>query len=105
MMNGMQGLRLALACLVLGCGGPSTPATTTPPAPPAATTTRQPVECGPGLTCGVDEFCEQTCTCCGAYIPDPSQASGTVECKPLPAACHGSDAPECMQRVVAHPCA
>jgi hypothetical protein len=108
MMMGMQGMRIAMLLALFGCGG-SQSAGTSPPgsppgSPPAATTTRQPVTCG-AATCGVDEYCEQKCTCCGAYIPDPSQASGTSTCLPLPPACHGSDAPECMQREVAIPCA
>jgi len=106
MMDGMHGLRVALVLLVFGCGGPQAPASgggSGTGSGSAATTTRQPVTCG-AATCGIDEYCEQKCTCCGAYIPDV-QPSGTETCLPLPPACSGSDAPECMQRVVAIPCA
>lgn len=65
---------------------------------------RAPVPCG-ATTCGPDEYCESRCTCCGMRVADPSQASGTQTCKPLPASCHGADGPECRQRTVDVPCA
>jgi hypothetical protein len=62
------------------------------------------VSCG-SATCGPDEYCEERCTCCGAYIPDPSQASGTSTCLPLPDSCKTGNGPECQQRTVSIPCA
>lgn len=47
---------------------------------------RAPVPCG-NLTCGADEYCEVKCTCCGTRIPDPSEASGSYSCLPLPPEC------------------
>jgi hypothetical protein len=70
----------------------------------AASPARAPVPCG-ARTCGPDEYCESKCTCCGIRIPDPSQASGTLTCKPLPPSCHGANGPECQQRKVEMPCA
>jgi hypothetical protein len=72
---------------------------------PDAGSPRAPVTCG-AATCGVDEYCEERCTCCGMRVPDPSEASGTAVCKPLPDSCkNGGDGPECQQRTVAIPCA
>lgn len=47
---------------------------------------REPVPCG-NLTCGADEYCEIKCTCCGTRVPDPSEASASYSCLPLPPEC------------------
>ena len=96
---------IAIVVLVAACGGqqPVKPSNVST-APPDAAPVRAPVQCG-ASSCGPDEYCEQKCTCCGMRIADPSQASGTSTCKPLPASCQHANGPECQQRTVAIPCA
>lgn len=51
-----------------------------------ASSGRGPVPCGKS-TCGPDEYCVIKCTCCGARIANPAQASASYSCLPLPAEC------------------
>jgi len=103
-------MRLARAVLfvaVAACGRPNTPPAEHADhqaAPDAGTAARPEVPCG-DHTCGPDEYCEQRCLCCGAYIADPSRARSEESCKPLPDSCKTGNGPECQQRTVAMPCA
>ncbi len=100
---------MRVTCAVLlalaACGGPQPPPepieSTAPPVDAAPA--RGEIPCG-DHTCGPDEYCENRCLCCGAYLPDPAQASGSSTCLPLPASCATADGPEC-QRTVDIPCA
>lgn len=101
----MRAVGLVVVLLVgAACGAPQAPAADPPPPPDAAPAPRTDVACGPH-TCGPDEYCEIRCTCCGAYIPDPAQASAEYLCQPLPDVCRTADPPECRQRTVHTPCA
>jgi len=97
----MRKTALALT-LLLACGPRNPPPPAQQVTPPPAL--RGSVKCG-AATCSPDEYCENKCLCCGAYVPDPSQAKGASTCKPLPASCHGANGPECRQRTVDIPCA
>jgi hypothetical protein len=113
------GLVMLLASIAgAGCGGPDrnarspasdpqrpSPAHEAPAEPADKSNGRAPVACGK-LTCGADQYCEIKCTCCGMRIADPSEASASYACLPLPPECAStSDGPCGGKRITEVPCA